>query len=125
MSADADRVHMALMTAASAAAMGKSVILYFAKSGAKVITTDGWSNLKSSCGKTSSEMDANLESKGVADFSILIDALAALDVSFYVCDSAIAEHEINAEDIILRPRVDVGGLTSLIQSGSGGDWLTF
>ena len=124
-SSDAERIHMALMMAASASAMGKKVAMFFSKGGVKAVTKGGWQELTASCGTSANDMDKNLEAVGVADFDILVDALSALDIKFYVCDSAMAEHGLDILDLISRPQVKVTGLASLIEYGSGGDWLTF
>lgn len=120
----ADRIHMALMTGATAAAMGRPVLYFFSKSAAKALTKTGWDALP--YGKeTALEMDQRLNSKGIADTALLIDALAALDVAFIVCESALQEHGIEIEDLITRPKIEISGLADLIERGSGGDWLTF
>jgi peroxiredoxin family protein len=120
----AERIHMALMTGATAAAMGRPVIYFFSKSAAKALTNPGW--VKMPYGEKSAvEMDITLNSKGIADTELLLDALAALDVTFIVCETALQEHDIEIEDLITRPKVEISGLADLIEKGTGGDWLTF
>ena len=120
----AERIHMALMTGATAAAMGRPLYYFFSKSAAKALTKTGMSNLpyKST---NSTDMDAELSEKGIADTAILMDALAALDVTFIVCETALREHNIDIEDLIVRPKVEISGLADIIEKGTGGDWLTF
>lgn len=124
-SADAERLHMALMTGATAAAMGRPVTFFFSKSAAKFLTPDGWASIKTASGVTGPEMDAALIEKGIADASVLLDGLAALDVRFVACETALMEHNIEPTGLILRPAVEISGLADIIEKGTGGDWLTF
>jgi peroxiredoxin family protein len=120
----AERIHMALMTGATAAAMGRPVTYFFSKSAVKALTKTGWGKMPYAK-ESAKEMDTLLNAKGIADTELLLDALAALDVSFIVCETALQEHEIDIEDLITRPKVEISGLADLIEKGTGGDWLTF
>lgn len=124
-SPEADRIHMALMTAATAAAMGQPTTFFFSKAAAKFLTSEGWEQLQTSEGVSAAEMDAALDAAGVADKALLMDGLAALNVRFVVCESALREHNIDAAEIITRPAVEISGLADIIEKGTGGDWLTF
>lgn len=124
-SPDADRIHMALMTGATTAAMGRPVTYFFSK-GAILFLQDGaWPQLKTSDGQPAPDMDAALIDRGVADTGVLLDGLAALDVRFVACESALREHDIDAATLIVRPAVEISGLADIIEKGTGGDWLTF
>ncbi len=125
MSADAERVHMALMVGATASAMGRPVTFFFSKAAIRFLTPDGWQAMKTSTGHPAPSMDAALEAKGVADSGVLMDGLAALDVRFVACETALREHDIEAVELIQRPAVEVSGLADVIEKGAGGDWLTF
>lgn len=124
-SADADRIHMALMTGATAAAMGRKVTYFFSKSAVKFLTEDGWASLKDCEGRTGPEMDVALDEKGVADSTLLMDGLNALDVRFVACETGLTEHGVDPATIITRPAVEISGLADVIEKGQGGDWLTF
>lgn len=125
MSAEAERLHMALMVGATASAMGRPVTFFFSKSAIRFLTPDGWHTMKTSAGHPAASMDAALDAKGIADSSVLMDGLAALDVRFVACETALREHDIEAVDLIQRPAVEVSGLADVIEKGAGGDWLTF
>jgi len=121
----AERLHMGLMAAATAAAMGRRVTVFFSKGGVGAIRQGGWQSLKSSEGTPAPVMDAEQVEKGIGDYSVLIDALAAMDVRFIACETALREQGLTVSDLISRPCVDIGGLAQLLEAGSGGDWLTF
>jgi len=124
-SSDPERIHMALMMGATASAMGRPVTFFFSKSATPFLTAGGWDSLKTQAGATGPEMDTALEEKGVADSSILMDGLAALDARFLVCEAALREHDIDVTSLITRPAVEIAGLAEIIEKGQGGDWLTF
>lgn len=124
-SAEAERIHMALMTGATAAAMGRPVTFFFSKAAVKFLLPDGWAHLRTSTGVPAPSMDKALDAKGVADCGVLMDGLAALDVRMVACETGLREHDIEAVDLITRPAVEVSGLADIIEKGAGGDWLTF
>ena len=125
MSFEADRIHMALMMGATAAAVGRPVTFFFSKSAIRFLQTDGWTALVAANGLTGPEMDAGLITKGVADSGVLLDGLAALDARFVACETALREHNIDAVSLVTRPAVEVSGLADVLEKGAGGDWLTF
>lgn len=124
-SARAERIHMALMTGATAAAMGRPVTFFFSKAAVRFVTKAGWAAMQTSEGEPAVEMDSALDARGVADTEVLLDGISALNVRFIVCDSALREHDIDPTSLISRPQVEVGGLAEVIEKGEGGDWLTF
>lgn len=121
----ADYIHMALMTGATAAAMGRPVTYFFSKNAIKFLTEEGWANLKTSEGIEAPEMDIALEEKGIADSELLIDGLNALEVRFIACETALRENDIDPITLIKRPAVEISGLADILEKGEGGDWLTF
>ncbi len=125
MSAEAERLHMALMVGATAAAMGRPVTYFFSKGAIRFLTPGGWADMRTSTGHPAPSMDSDLDSKGIADSSVLMDGLAALDVRIVACETALREHGLEAVDLIKRPAVEVSGLADIIEKGAGGDWLTF
>lgn len=122
---DAERIHMALMTGATAAAVGRPVTYFFSKSGVQFLQTDGWKALLSTNDVTAPEMDAALLEKGIADSNMLIDGLSALDVRFVACETALVEQDIDASMLVQRPAVEISGLADVLEKGGGGDFLTF
>ncbi len=125
MSGEADRIHMALMMGATAAAVGRPVTFFFSKSAIRFLQAEGWAALTSANGQTGLEMDAALIAKGVADSGVLLDGLAALDARFVACETALREHEIDVVTLVTRPAVEISGLADVLEKGTGGDWLTF
>ena len=124
-SPSADKIHMALMTGATAAAMGRPVTYFFSKGATVFLKIDGWNGLKASDGASAPEMDEELNEKGIADSALLLDGLAALDVRFVVCETGIREHGIDPTTLMKRPAVEISGLADVLEKGEGGDWLTF
>ena len=121
----ADRVHMALMTAATAAAMGRPVTLFFSKKAAPAVKRGGFDALPAPDGGRAADMNHVQTEKGIADAHVLLDALAALDAWFLVCETALREEDIDPADLMTRPPVEVAGLATILERGAGGDWLTF
>ncbi|WCL54372.1 DsrE family protein [Gimibacter soli] len=121
----AERIHMALMTGATGAAMGLPVTFFFSKGAVHALKKGGWETLKTSDGRTVPDMDKAQDKKGLADFSVLIDALAALEVRFVACENAMTEEELTVDELITRPAIELSGLADIIEKGHGGDWLTF
>ncbi|WP_262693222.1 DsrE family protein [Kordiimonas aquimaris] len=122
---DAERIHMALMTGATAAAVGRPVTYFFSKSGVQFLQTGAWETLLSPGGITAPEMDAALLEKGIADSDMLIDGLSALDVRFVACETALAEQGVDVSTLVQRPAVEISGLADILEKGAGGDFLTF
>ncbi len=125
MSGEADRIHMALMMGATAAAVGRPVTFFFSKNAIRFLQVDGWAKLASVSGQTGPEMDEALMAKGIADSTVLLDGLGALDARFIVCETALREHDIDTAVLVSRPAVEISGLVDILEKGAGGDWLTF
>ncbi len=122
---EADRIHMALMVAATSAAMGQKTNLFFSKGALTAITEGGWQTMQCSHGIKANEMDSAQIDKGIGDYSVLIDGLAAMDVRFMACETGLREMNLTHSDLITRVPIDITGLATLIEQGRGGDWLTF
>ncbi|MEM1398833.1 MAG: DsrE/DsrF/DrsH-like family protein [Pseudomonadota bacterium] len=122
-----DRVHYALVTASSAAAINQTVTLFFAGQAVRMLTRDGWHRLgPSSGGLNPSAFDQDAKNKGVADMETLIEACRELGVSFLCCEAAARLDGIAAED--LRPDLEtriVGATTFLGSAGATGRFLSF
>jgi peroxiredoxin family protein len=124
-SPEADKIHMALMLGATAAATGRPVTFFFSKAATVFLKEDSWAMMKTSDGTEAPVMDTNLEEKGIADSRLLLDGLAALDVRFVACETGLREHAIDHADVVTRPAVEISGLADILEKGEGGDWLTF
>jgi peroxiredoxin family protein len=121
----AERIHMALMVGATAAATGRPVTYFFSKTAIMFLNVETRIVLKTSAGEVMTDMDAALIEKEVADTGVLLDGLAALDVRFVACETALVEHDVDRTKLITRPAVEISGLADVLEKGAGGDWLTF
>ena len=121
----ADRLHMGLMMGATAAATGRPVTYFFSKGAVQFLAQGGWESLKTEAGVPAPEMDADLDTKGVADSALLLEGLSALNARFIACETALREYDIDTGDLLTRPPVEVSGLADILEKGEGGDWLTF
>lgn len=121
----ADHIHMALMMGATAAAIGRPTTFFFSKGAVRFLQQDGWASMTTNEGANGPLMDTELEEKGVADTALLIDGLSALDVRFVACETALREHDIDPATFVTRPAVEISGLADIMETGEGGDWLTF
>ncbi|MCJ9430003.1 DsrE family protein [Kordiimonas marina] len=121
----ADRIHMALMTGATAAAMGRPVTFFFSKGAVKFLSEENRTGIIASNTMPLATMDAMLDEKGIADSALLLDGLAAMEARFIACETAIREYDIDPATLITRPAIEIGGLAPIIEEGEGGDWLTF
>lgn len=111
-----DRVHYALMLAASNAALGGATTLFFAVEGVTALTAGAWPGLATASGEPANAYFARLETAGVAHPDDLVEALAELDARFAVCDTALAVAGYRLEDLRDDVRLDVTGLTDILAS---------
>lgn len=118
-SGDLEKLHMALMTAAAGAAVGRPVVLFVSKAATPIFADQGWSKAGGA------DYDARLSEKGVADGPVLFEALRSLDARFVVCDAALAEHDLLLGDMDPAFHFEVGGLSGLLVHHAGADWITF
>lgn len=121
----ADVLHQGLLTAASSAAHGHHVTVFFAKAAAKALLVDGWQHMKTSEGETTEAMDARLDAAKIADFNLLLQGLDSMQVTFALCDQSLLSESIDPTQLIQRPRVGLQNLAEVLSEGAGGDWLTF
>ena len=124
-SGSTDHIHMGLMTAATASAMGRPVTLFFSKSAVKAVLEGGWPALCDADGKDAGALGESQEAQGIASFEMLMEALGALSARFIACETAIAEQGDALTPFLRSPIIETGGLATLIEEGTGGDWLTF
>lgn len=119
-----DRIHAALMLGATAAATGRPTHFFFTKTAALFLSPTR-DSLQSDAGLTLAEYDAALMEKNVADSSVLLDGLAALNARFLVCETALAEHVIDPAHLAQRPSLEITGMAAVLENGAGGDFVTF
>lgn len=109
-----ERVHYALMMAASNAALGGGVTLFFAV-GAPEMLRSGDTSETDDIGFTE-----KLKAAGIASVDDLLEALGELDCRIAVCDAALAFAEISAKDLRGDIAVEVTGLTDILANTGGG-----
>ena len=114
-----ERLHMALMSATAAAATGRPVLVFAAKSAVTAFKSGGWDALGGAA------YDAGLLDKGVADFRVLMDAVKSMDVRFVICDQAMLEHGMTPGDLDPALSASVGGLAGVFEKVPTADWMTF
>ena len=118
-SGDPARIHMALMTAAAAAASNRRTTLFVSKAAIPLFLKNGWEQ------KGGDAYDTSIESTGVADFSVLADALRSLNLRTILCDAGLAEHKADIIDADPRFYAELGGLVGLLSDNPDANWLTF
>lgn len=111
-----ERIHAAYMLAASAAAMGRTVLLFGMGAGVCAFCQT-WTGLEDGGG-------ASLRARaGVAGLDVLRDALVDMGALFMVCDSGVKTQGIGAEDLLAG--VQVVGLPSFFDRAGAARQLVF
>ncbi len=115
LSGDYSRVHYALMMASAAAAIDRPVTLFFTMDAVPaVIEGEGWRRLERA------GHDDALKARNVADFETLLEACAAMDVTFMVCEAGLKAGDISAGLVRDDLGVEVTGLVTFYRAvGSG------
>lgn len=122
-----DRVHYALVMAASAVATGRPVTLFFTgRALPALLSGEGWKRLDFSDDGTSPEArDATLAHRGVGTFEELLTACAELDVVFLACE--MGWRALGIREPALRPdlKVETTGMVTLLGHVRPGDQMLF
>ena len=113
-SASPDRVHYALMMAASNAALGGPVTLFFG------IGAEGVLRASPHAEQELAAFSEKLDGAGIASLDDLLAALVELDCRIAVCDSALAFAAITAANLRADIPVEVTGLTDILAHANGG-----
>jgi len=110
-----ERVHYALMMASAAAAIDRPVTVFVTMDAVPLLVKDeGWRTLMGS------ERDDALKAGNVADIETLLEACAAMDVSFMVCEAGLKVEDTPAEAMRDDLGVEVTGLVTFYGAvGSG------
>jgi peroxiredoxin family protein len=109
-----ERVHYAMMMAASNAALGGAVTLFFAIGTANILMPSGPGLLDNT------RFAGQLEAAGIASIDDLLEALAELDCRITVCDAALAFAAIGSGDLRSDIAIEVTGLTDILANLAGG-----
>ena len=123
---DYERVHYALVIAATAAALDKRVTLLFtlgALAALKQVAAEGgpgWHALPSPTGAPAAALDAAHHQQGVATLEELFESCAALGVRFLACEMALRQQRLTVDDLRTDLRVEAAGVAALL-AGVGGE----
>jgi predicted peroxiredoxin len=115
LSAAHDRSHFAFMTAAAAAALGRSVLLFASNSGCRALRDD-WSHLEDS------GRDAAIRRRGVAGLGELREAARELGVRMIACEAGLRAEAIDVAS--LWSGVEVAGLATFLEAIGGGQVIS-
>ena len=120
LSGDYLRVHVALMTAAAAAAVDRRVVFFVTMDAVPLLLrSEGWRQLDGAA------RDDDMKARGVADIETLLDACRALDVSFIVCESGLRATGRDADALRDDTDVEVAGLVGFIHAIDHGEMVSF
>jgi peroxiredoxin family protein len=122
-----DRVHYALVMAASAVATGRSVTLFFTgRALPALMPREGWKRLDFSDDGTSPEArDATLAHRGVGTIEELLSACAELGATFLACEMGWRALGIREPQIRPDLPVETTGMVTLLGLVRPGDHLMF
>lgn len=111
-----ERIHAAYMLAATAAAMGRHVLLFGMGAGVCAFCRD-WNGLEDGGG-------AHLRARaGVAGLDVLRDAVVDMGAMFLVCDSGVKTLGLGAKDLLAE--VETVGLPSFFDRAGTARQLVF
>ncbi len=117
-----ERVHYALVLAASQAALGKPCTIFFTLQACRALTRrgddgrPGWAAMCGEDGTPAVETDATNRRRGVAGFEELLGACAALGVRFLVCEMGLRASDIEAADLRDDVAAEVTGAVTFFAS---------
>lgn len=120
LSGDYLRVHVALMTAAAAAAIDRRVVFFVTMDAIPLLLqSEGWRRLDGA------SRDDDMKARGVADIETLLEACRALDVSFIACESGLRATGWDADALRDDTDVEVAGLVTFIHAIDHGEMVSF
>lgn len=101
-----DRVHYALIMATGAAAINRDVSILFAGAATKLLTSNA----------RLPETDQHYQDKNIAGFEELLEACHELDVTLYVCETALVAQDIDPASLRQDIPLKVGGYVGFLAS---------
>jgi len=116
-SGDFDRVYYALALAAGAAASNTPCTLFFTMTASHALLADqGWHRLAGQ--PDAAAQDAALQAKALAGFEELLEACAALGVTFMICEMGL--RALDLQSLPLRRDIDItpGGIVTFLADAS-------
>ena len=124
-SGDFERVHYALVLAASAVAVNMPVTLFFTMGGSRALLkpgadgAPGWHALgPGEDGATAAETDRRLAERNVATFDELLESCVALGARFTVCEMGLQAMGIQADALRDDLSVEITGAVTFLMDSS-------
>lgn len=108
------RAHYALVLATTAAALGRSTVLFATNAGVHALRADPPA--------AGDPREAELTARGVATFTTLAAAAAELGVRRIACEAGLRAEALAASD--LAPGVEVAGVATFLAATRGGQIIT-
>jgi peroxiredoxin family protein len=112
-----DRVHYALVLAATAAALGRTATLFFAGPAVRALITDGWQQLPGA------DQDEDRLELGTVGFIELRDACRDLGVRVIACEADLRLARVPVQRIDPAWGAEVAGAASFLAAGDQGQVL--
>ena len=134
-SGDFDKVHYALVMASAAAAIDIPTTLFFTMGATRALLAapegkpPAWRGLPAGeigrPGETGGHVDDGFKGRTVADFEDLLQACAAMDVKFMVCDMGL--RAMGLEGAALRPDIPIetGGMVTFLNDARASGQMVF
>jgi peroxiredoxin family protein len=123
-SADADKVHYALVMASAAAAVDTPVTLFFTREACRALVPDGWKALPVPGGGTGADLDRDYGEKGIGCFEDLFAACAQLGVRFIVCEMGLKAVGLAFSDLRADLKLEQAGVVTFLNDADP-DGLSF
>jgi len=127
-----DKVHYALVVAAAAAAIGKSVTLFFTMGATQALLEEdpnalaAWAKMPlSDEDGRGLERDQSYKDKGVAHFEELLQACAALGTKFMVCEMGLQAKDIKNTPLRTDLPIEVSGVVTFLNDASSSGVILF
>ena len=127
-----DKVHYALVMAASAAAIGRPVTLFFTMGATRALARPGrdkkpaWRKMPLSEGKgTGGGRDDRYAKSGVATFEELLASCVQFGVKFMVCEMGLRAMDMEGGRLRADVPVEEGGVVSFLNDASKDGAIVF
>lgn len=115
-----DRVHYALMMAASASALDAPTTVFFAIEGVVALQPSPWEDLRTAAGEDGAAYLDRLDAAGVVHPEDLISVLGELGARVAACDSALAVAAMDSAAFRTDLPIEVTGLADILaEAGEG------
>lgn len=122
-----DKVHYALVMASAAAAIGTPVTLFFTMQACQALVAPaGWEAMPLSDGAgDGAARDAEYGAKKVATFEELLEACAAMNVKFLVCEMGLRAMDMDRDALRDDLSIEEGGVVTFLSDASKNGAMVF